>query len=85
MAAAARRIRIRRTNRLKCLVCYLVCFALPVLWQFIGLWLIYPYKLAATAPNAAAALARLASYAGKRLRVSSAPRPHGVRFHAWST
>ena len=54
MAAAARRIRIRRTNRLKCLVCYLVCFALPVLWQFIGLWLIYPYKLAATAPNAAA-------------------------------
>lgn len=60
MAAAARRIRIRRTNRLKCLVCYLVCFALPVLWQFIGLWLIYPYKLAATAPNAAAALARLA-------------------------
>lgn len=60
MAATARHIRIRRTNRLKCLVCYLACFALPVLWQFIGLWLIYPYKLASTAPNVAAALTKLA-------------------------
>ncbi|MDO4349342.1 MAG: hypothetical protein Q4C35_01785 [Eubacteriales bacterium] len=56
---ATRRIRIRRTNRLKCLACYLVCFALPPLWQLAGLWLVYPYKLAATAPNAAAALAGL--------------------------
>ena len=33
----------------------------------------------------AAALPRLASCAGKRYRVSSAPRPHGVRFRAGAT
>ena len=26
-------VRLRWSNRVKCLVCYLVCFALPLLWQ----------------------------------------------------
>lgn len=46
-----RRMRIRYTNRFKCLLCYLVCFSLPLLWQLMSNLILYPYKLAGTAPN----------------------------------
>ena len=46
-----RSMRIRFTNRGKCLLCYLFAFSLPLLWQYWGLSWIYPYKLAATAPQ----------------------------------
>ena len=44
------RLRLRASNRFKVLLCYLVSFAVPPLWQWAGLWLLYPYKLANTAP-----------------------------------
>ncbi|MEG0995969.1 MAG: hypothetical protein RR367_02280 [Clostridia bacterium] len=50
---ARRRVRVRFSNHVKCLFCYLICFAVPVLWQAMGLWLCYPYQLAGTAPNVA--------------------------------
>lgn len=50
-------LHIRYSNRLKCLLCYLVFFSLPLAWQAAALRLIYPYKLAGTAPNAARLLA----------------------------
>ena len=46
-------VRLRWSNRVKCLVCYLVCFALPLLWQAAASLWIYPLKLTGTAPNVA--------------------------------
>ena len=51
-----RPMRIRYTNRLKCLLCYIIVFSIPLLWQWAALAWIYPYKLAATAPELAEAL-----------------------------
>lgn len=48
-----KRLRIRFSNHLKCLLCYLLAFLLPLLALGGGLWLIYPYRLAGTAPNVA--------------------------------
>ena len=45
-----RPMRIRYTNRGKCLLCYLIAFAIPLLWQAAALGFIYPYRLAGTAP-----------------------------------
>lgn len=53
----ARRVRVRYTNHTKCLLCYLCCFAVPLLWQAAGLMLVYPYRLAGTAPSLAQNLA----------------------------
>lgn len=38
-------VRLRWSNRVKCLMCYLVCFALPLLWQAAASLWIYPLKL----------------------------------------
>ena len=46
-------VRLRWSNRGKCLMCYLVCFALPLLWQAAASLWIYPLKLTGTAPNVA--------------------------------
>jgi len=51
-----RPMRIRFTNRIKCLLCYLIVFPLPLLWQALALRWIYPYKLAGTAPELMEAL-----------------------------
>ncbi len=51
--------RVRYSNRFKCLLCYVVAFALPLVWQWAALAFIYPYKLAGTAPNAAQTLMEL--------------------------
>lgn len=48
---ASRPMRIRYTNRFKCLMCYVVTFALPLLWQAFALGVLYPRKLAAAAPD----------------------------------
>ena len=52
-----RRVRTRFTNRFKCLLCYLICFSIPLLWQAAGLFFVYPYRLAGTAPSVAANVA----------------------------
>ena len=54
-----KRLRLRTSGGIKPLLCYLLCFALPVLWQYAGLWLVYPFKLANTAPAIADTLLRL--------------------------
>ncbi|NLO86414.1 MAG: hypothetical protein GX096_13480 [Clostridiales bacterium] len=46
-----RKVRVRYSNRMKCLLCYLISFSVPVLWQLIALRFLYPYKLTATAPD----------------------------------
>ena len=51
-----RPLRMRRSSRLACLVCYALAFGLPLLWEYAALSLLYPRKLAATAPDAAAHL-----------------------------
>ena len=55
----AKRLRLRTSGGIKPLLCYLLCFAVPVLWQYAGLWLVYPYKLANTAPAIADTLLKL--------------------------
>lgn len=55
----AKRLRLRTSGGLTPLLCYLISFALPVLWQYAGLWLVYPYKLANTAPAIAQTLVSL--------------------------
>lgn len=50
-APAVRRVRVRYTNRMKCLLCYLICFLIPPAWQAGMFALVYPYKLAGTAPD----------------------------------
>lgn len=52
-----RRARLRASNRVKCLLCYVICFAVPLLYQAAMLWLVYPYRLAGTAPGIAANIA----------------------------
>ena len=54
-----KRLRLRTSGGIKPLLCYLICFALPVLWQYAGLWLVYPFKLANTAPAIADTLEKL--------------------------
>lgn len=48
-----RPLRMPTSNHVRCLLCYVLCFAVPILWQLIALEWIYPWKLAATAPDAA--------------------------------
>ena len=47
---------MRGSNHIACLFCYLVAFAIPALWEYAALALIYPRKLAFTAPDVAAQL-----------------------------
>lgn len=55
----AKRLRLRTSGGIKPVLCYLICFAVPVLWQYAGLWLVYPFKLANTAPAIADTLEKL--------------------------
>lgn len=48
-----RRMRIRYTNRFKCLLCYLISFSIPLAWQLWALGVLYPRKLANAAPDIA--------------------------------
>lgn len=58
-ARPVKRLRLRTSGGLKPLLCYLICFALPLLWQYAGLVWVYPYKLANTAPSIAQMLQAL--------------------------
>jgi len=44
------------SNHIACLLCYLIAFAIPALWEYAAIRLIYPWKLASTAPDVAAHL-----------------------------
>lgn len=54
-----RPLRLRRRRPLACLLCYLIAFSLPLLWQYAALRWVYPVYLAATAPPVAESLSRL--------------------------
>lgn len=62
------RLRVRYACRIKCLLCYLICFSLPLLWQLAAVGLIYPRKLAGTAPDAARGLGVLFPFLEGALR-----------------
>ncbi len=51
-----RSLRMRRGNHFACFLCYLIAFAIPALWQYAAIHFIYPWKLAATAPDLTAHL-----------------------------
>lgn len=51
-----RRLRMRAGNPIACLLCYLIAFAIPLAWQYAAIRLIYPWKLASTAPDVTAHL-----------------------------
>jgi len=55
------RLRLRRSRPFACIVLYAVAFGLPLLWQYAGLVFIYPYWLAATAPDLSLTLPQLFS------------------------
>lgn len=55
MPQKSRFVRLKATNRFKCLLCYLIGFTLTAAYQLAAL-AIYPYTLAGTAPDAAARL-----------------------------
>lgn len=50
-----RTLRMHSGNRAVCLICY-AAFLLPLLWQYAALRLLYPWKLASTAPDVCAQL-----------------------------
>ena len=52
-----RPLRMHGSNHVACLLCYLIAFAVPVAWEYAALRLIYPWKLAFTAPDLAAHVA----------------------------
>lgn len=47
----ARALRMRPGNFAVCLMCYLIAFGVPLLWEYAALRLLYPWKLAFTAPD----------------------------------
>lgn len=51
-----RSLRMRSGNHCWCLLCYLIAFAIPAAWQYAAIRLVYPWKLASTAPDLAAHL-----------------------------
>ncbi|MDD3333964.1 MAG: hypothetical protein PHI98_00465 [Eubacteriales bacterium] len=53
VARPKRRVRVHFSNRTKVLLCYLLSFALPPLWLFLGITLVYPYQLTGSAPTIA--------------------------------
>lgn len=55
--ARKRPLSMHTGSRMARLLCYIMAFALPLVWQYAALAFIYPRKLAFTAPDAAAQLA----------------------------
>lgn len=54
--ARSRSLRMRSGSRIACLLCYVIAFAIPLLWQYAAIRVVYPWKLASTAPDLAAYL-----------------------------
>lgn len=78
---------MRYSSRFKCLLCYLICFSLPLLWQAAGIWVVYPYKLAGTAPDVAANLCAALPFAATNLagaasRAAFSPNPDAAQLLA---
>jgi hypothetical protein len=71
-AKPAKRLRLRTSGGLKPLLCYLVCFALPLLWQYAGLFWVYPFKLVNTAPAIADTLLKLLPFTPAALETAAA-------------
>lgn len=46
-----RTLRMHSGNHAVCLICYAAAFAIPLLWEYIAIRLLYPWKLASTAPD----------------------------------
>ncbi len=62
-----RSLRMHRSNHFACLICYLVAFAIPAVWQYAAIRLIYPWKLASTAPDIAGHLLEAFPFLGRWL------------------
>ena len=79
-----KRTRMRYSNRFKVLLCYLVSFALPPLWQLGSLLLIYPYQLKNSAPLIAENLSGVFPFLKNMLEpyVQRAAEPAGGQFSA---
>lgn len=45
------RLKIHFSNRLKGFLCYVFCFSIPLIWLWIGVRYVYPYRLTGTAPD----------------------------------
>jgi len=75
---------MRYSNRFKVLLCYLVSFALPPLWQLGSLLLIYPYQLKNSAPLIAENLSGVFPFLKNMLEpyVQRAAEPAGGQFSA---
>ena len=44
-------LRMHAGNHAVCLICYAAAFAIPLLWEYIAIRMLYPWKLASTAPD----------------------------------
>lgn len=72
-----RPLRMRRSNPIFCLLCYVIAFAVPLAWQAAAIRLIYPHKLAATAPDLAAHLLKTFPFLEKWLKPVTALTAEG--------
>lgn len=65
----------RLSDSVKNLLCYIVCWGVAALWPYIGLRLLYPFKLVGTAPDVALPIplapdARWRAFVGASLAVA---------------
>ena len=51
-----RTLRMRGSNRIACAACYLIAFLIPLAWEWAAIRLMFPWKLASTAPDVTAHL-----------------------------
>lgn len=85
--AAQKRAKVRYSNRVKVLLCYLCCFLWPVGWLYAAFRLVYPYRLVGSAPLIAENLVAAFPFLGKRLNTAAmlAADPLTLTAQAWRT
>ena len=62
-----RTLRMHGSNHIACVLCYLIAFVIPLLWEYAAIRLIFPWKLASTAPDVTAHLLNAFPALAKRL------------------
>ena len=78
MRMRKRPLRMHGSNRIACLICYLAAFAVPVVWEFIALRMLYPWKLVFTAPDVTAHLLNAFPVLGRWLTPIAATTAEGA-------
>lgn len=83
-----KRTRMRYSNRFKVFLCYVICFALPPLWQLGCLALIYPFQLKNSAPmvveNLLSVLPFLTPMLGKYADMAKEPAGEILSAEMWN-